>query len=64
MSQPGLETRPPAWEASTLERSHLDSLYAGCSEPLLMMSLLHPDLYRIFILTADLVPATQINREP
>ncbi len=26
---------PPAWEASTLEKSHLDSLFAGYSEPLL-----------------------------
>ncbi len=37
MSRPGLG--PPAWEASTLEKSHLDSLYAGYSEPLLMMRL-------------------------
>jgi hypothetical protein len=29
MSRPGLEPGPPAWEASTLEKSHLDSLYAG-----------------------------------
>jgi hypothetical protein len=27
MSRPGLEPRPPAWEASTLEKSHLDSLF-------------------------------------
>jgi hypothetical protein len=47
MSLPGLEFGPPAWEASTLEKSHLDSLYAGYSEPLLIMSLLHPDLYNI-----------------
>ena len=39
MSRLGLEPRPPAWEASTLEKSHLDSLYAGCSESLLMMRL-------------------------
>ncbi len=26
MSQPGLEPGPPAWEASTLEKNHLDSL--------------------------------------
>jgi hypothetical protein len=45
MSRLGLEPGPPAWEASTLEKSHLDSLYASCSEPLLIMSLLHPDLY-------------------
>jgi hypothetical protein len=35
MSQPGIEPGPPAWEASTLEKSHLDSLFAGYSEPLL-----------------------------
>ncbi len=39
MSRPGLEPGPPSWEASTLEKSHLDSLYAGYSEPLLMMRL-------------------------
>jgi hypothetical protein len=35
MSRPGIEPRPPAWEGSTLEKSHLDSLFAGYSEPLL-----------------------------
>jgi hypothetical protein len=35
MSRPGIEPGPPAWEASTLENSHLDSLFAGYSEPLL-----------------------------
>jgi hypothetical protein len=35
MSWPGIEPRPPAQEASTLEKSHLDSLFAGYSEPLL-----------------------------
>ncbi len=39
MSRLGLEPGPPAWEASTLEKSHLDSLYAGYSEPLLMLRL-------------------------
>jgi len=39
MSRPGLEPGPHAWEASTLDKSHLDSLYAGYSEPLLMMRL-------------------------
>ncbi len=39
MSRPGLEPGPPVWEASTLEKSHLDSLYAGYSEPLLKMRL-------------------------
>ncbi len=46
MSRPGLEPGPPAWEASTLEKSHLDSFFAGYLEPLLMMRLaLHSDLY-------------------
>jgi hypothetical protein len=35
MSRPGIEPGPPAREASTLEKSHLDSLFAGYSEPLL-----------------------------
>jgi hypothetical protein len=35
MSRPGIEPGPPAWEASALEKSHLDSLFAGYSEPLL-----------------------------
>ncbi len=35
MSRPGIEPGPPAWEASTLEKSHLDSLSAGYLEPLL-----------------------------
>ncbi len=26
MSRPGIETRPPAWEASTVEKSHSNSL--------------------------------------
>jgi hypothetical protein len=28
MSRPEIESGPPAWEASTLEKSHLDSLSA------------------------------------
>jgi hypothetical protein len=39
MSWPGLVLGPPVWEASSLEKSHLDSLYASYSEPLLMMML-------------------------
>ncbi len=27
MSRPGIEPGPPAWEASTLDKSHLDSLF-------------------------------------
>jgi hypothetical protein len=34
MSRPGIEPGPPAWEANTLEKSHLDSLFAGYSKPL------------------------------
>jgi hypothetical protein len=40
MSRPGLEPGPPGWEASTLEKSHLDSLFAGYSKPLLMIRLM------------------------
>jgi hypothetical protein len=40
MSRPGFEPGPPACEASTLEKSHLDSLSAGYSEPLLSRHLL------------------------
>ncbi len=40
MSRPGFEPGPPAREASTLEKSHLDSLSAGYSEPLLSRHLL------------------------
>jgi hypothetical protein len=40
MSRPGFEPGPPAWEASTLEKSHLDSLSADYSEPLLSRHLL------------------------
>jgi hypothetical protein len=48
MSRPGIEPRPPEREASTLEKSHLDSLIAGYSEPLLGLRLAsqqQPDLY-------------------
>jgi hypothetical protein len=40
MSRLGFEPGPPAWEASTLEKSHLDSLSTGYSEPLLSRHLL------------------------
>jgi hypothetical protein len=39
MSRPGIEPGPPEREASTLEKSHLDSLFAGYSEPLLGLRL-------------------------
>jgi hypothetical protein len=46
MSRPGIEPGPPEREASTLEKSHLDSLFAGYLEPLLgLRPLLHPGLY-------------------
>jgi hypothetical protein len=51
MSRPGIEPGPPAWEASTLEKSHLDSLFAGYSETLLgLRPAQQPDLYNIFFL--------------
>ena len=40
MSRPGFEPGPPAWETGSLEKSHLDSLSAGYSEPLLSRHLL------------------------
>jgi hypothetical protein len=46
MSRRGIEHGPPAWEASTLEKTHLDSLLAGYSEPLIgLMPVQQPDLY-------------------
>jgi hypothetical protein len=39
MSRPGIEPGPPAWEASTQEKNHLDSLFAAYSEPLLVREL-------------------------
>jgi hypothetical protein len=39
MSRPGIEPGPHAWEASTLEKSHLESLFASYSEPLLGLRL-------------------------
>jgi hypothetical protein len=39
MSRPGIKPGPPAWEASTVEMSHLDSLFVGYSEPLLGLRL-------------------------
>jgi hypothetical protein len=47
MSRPGIEPVPLAGEASTLGKSHLDSLLAGYSEPLLgLRQVLRPVLYR------------------
>jgi hypothetical protein len=47
MSRPGIEPGSPEREASTLEKSHLDSLFASYSELLLelRLALLHPGLY-------------------
>jgi hypothetical protein len=43
MSRPGIEPGPPVWEASTIEKSHVDSLITGYSEPLLgLRPALHP----------------------
>ncbi len=39
MSRPGIGPGPPAREASTPEKSLLDSLFAGYSEPLLRLRL-------------------------
>jgi hypothetical protein len=39
MSRPRIEPGPPAWEASILEKSHIDSLFAGYWEPLLGLRL-------------------------
>jgi hypothetical protein len=39
LSRPGIEPRPPEREASTLEKSHLDSLFAGYLELLLELRL-------------------------
>ena len=38
-SRPGIEPGLPAWEASTLEKSHLDNLFANHSELLLGLRL-------------------------
>jgi hypothetical protein len=51
MSWPGIEPGPPEREASTLEKSHLDSFFAGYSEPLLGLRLAlqqqQPGLYKV-----------------
>jgi hypothetical protein len=50
MSRPGIEPGPPEQEASTLEKSHLDSLFAGYSEPLLgLRPAQQPGLYSLHI---------------
>jgi hypothetical protein len=60
MSRPGIEPGPPEREASTLEKSHLDSLFAGYSEPLLGLTLAsHLDLYMLTIIKPT---QTGINR--
>ena len=51
MSRLGIEPMPPAWDASTLEKSHLDSLFAVYSEPLLgLRPAQQPILYNTSIL--------------
>ncbi len=51
MSWPGIEPGLPEREASTLEKSHLDSLFTGYSEPLLGLRLAlqqqQPGLYSL-----------------
>jgi hypothetical protein len=39
MSRQGNELGPPAWKASTLEKSHLDSFFAGYSEHYLYITI-------------------------
>ncbi len=50
MSRPRFEHGLSAWEANTLLKSHLDSLFAGYSEPLLGLRLVlqqqQPGLHR------------------
>jgi hypothetical protein len=49
MSRPRIEHELPAWEASTLEKSQVDSLFAGYSEPLFELRLAAPPgLYSSF----------------
>ncbi len=61
MSRPGFEPGPPVWEASTLEKSHLDSLSAGYSEPLLSRHLLTTfgPLQYLFCLSPLHAPASE-----
>ncbi len=64
MSRPRFEPGLPAWEASTLEKSHLDSFYAGYSEPQLIMRLAlqqQPLQYIILLVTVDISKQTKIN---
>jgi hypothetical protein len=42
MSRQRIKPGPPAWEASTLEKSHLDSLFTSYSEPLFELRLAAP----------------------
>ncbi len=57
MSRPGSEPGPSAREASTLEKSHLDSLYADYSEPLLELRWRSAyGLYTTFIYYCNLSP--------
>ena len=51
MLRPGIVPGPPAWEASTLEKIQLESLFAIYSEPLLELRLAlqqqQPGLYTL-----------------
>jgi hypothetical protein len=65
MSRPWIEPGPPAWEASTLEKSHLDSLLAGYSESLLGLRRIRPtstirlNTFRVFSEYAEIMKKTQ-----
>jgi hypothetical protein len=48
MYRPEIEPGPPAWEASTLEKSHLDSLLADYGTLLLHHNILHLKASKIF----------------
>ncbi len=63
MSRPGIEPGPPEWEASTLEKSHLDSLLAGYSEPLLgLRPAEQPVLYMAPPSACDDMDSTSVGR--
>jgi hypothetical protein len=55
MSRPGIEPGATAWEASTLEKSHLESLFAGYLEPLLgLRPVQQLDLYKFLFFLSHL----------
>jgi hypothetical protein len=63
MSWPGFEPRPPAWEASTLEKSHPDSLLIVIRNLYLLardntISFTHVGKSDFFLLLVTAVPYT------